>query len=461
MAIKDMAGLLKPYAARELVKALKDALDIPIQLHTHDTSGNQVAALLMAAEEGVDIVDAAISSMSSLTSQPSLNAVVAALEGQARDTGIDLMELQRLTDYWSDVRERYAEFESDLKTPVTDIYRYEIPGGQYTNLKPQVESLGLGNRFQEVKEMYKKVNDMLGDLVKVTPSSKMVGDMAIFMVQHDLTPENILEKGRDLSYPDSVISYFKGMMGQPAWGFPEELQKIVLKGEKPITCRPGELLPPADFAAARAHLKEIMHDMLKNSRKNAEKLREAQLTNDEGDPSDRAVISWCLYPKVYEEFLQKRREYGYISRLGSHIFFHGMAPGETSQVDIEDGKTLAIKYVGLGELNDDGERAVLFELNGVRREVTVTDNSAADQVKKVPMADPDDKLQIGAQIPGAVSKIFVKKGDAVKTGEVLAVIEAMKMETSVLALTDGTISDIRVSAGDTVKHGELLMTMKA
>ena len=461
VAIKDMAGLLKPYAARELVKALKDALDIPIQLHTHDTSGNQVAALLMAAEEGVDIVDAAISSMSSLTSQPSLNAVVAALEGQARDTGIDLMELQRLTDYWSDVRERYAEFESDLKTPVTDIYRYEIPGGQYTNLKPQVESLGLGNRFQEVKEMYKKVNDMLGDLVKVTPSSKMVGDMAIFMVQHDLTPENILEKGCDLSYPDSVISYFKGMMGQPAWGFPEELQKIVLKGEKPITCRPGELLPPADFAAARAHLKDIMHDMLKNSRKNAEKLREAQLTNDEGDPSDRAVISWCLYPKVYEEFLQKRREYGYISRLGSHIFFHGMAPGETSQVDIEDGKTLAIKYVGLGELNDDGERAVLFELNGVRREVTVTDNSAADQVKKVPMADPDDKLQIGAQIPGAVSKIFVKKGDAVKTGEVLAVIEAMKMETSVLALTDGTISDIRVSAGDTVKHGELLMTMKA
>ena len=265
--------------------------------------------------------------------------------------------------------------------------------------------------------MYKKVNDMLGDLVKVTPSSKMVGDMAIFMVQHDLTPENILEKGRDLSYPDSVISYFKGMMGQPAWGFPEELQKIVLKGEKPITCRPGELLPPADFAAARAHLKDIMHDMLKNSRKNAEKLREAQLTNDEGDPSDRAVISWCLYPKCMREFLQKRREYGYISRLGSHIFFHGMAPGETSQVDIEDGKTLAIKYVGLGELNDDGERAVLFELNGVRREVTVTDNSAADQVKKVPMADPDDKLQIGAQIPGAVSKIFVKKGDAVKTGE--------------------------------------------
>ena len=433
-----MAGLLKPYAARELVKALKDALDIPVQLHTHDTSGNQNSMVLMAAEEGVDIVDLAISSMSCLTSQPSLNAVVAALEGQPRDTGIDLMQLQQLTDYWADVRQRYAEFEPDLKTPVTDIYRYEIPGGQYTNLKPQVESLGLGNRFVEVKEMYKKVNDMLGDLVKVTPSSKMVGDLAIFMVQHDLTPETIVEKGADLSYPDSVISYFKGMMGQPAWGFPEDLQKIVLKGEEPITCRPGELLEPVDFDEVRVKLKEIMGR----------------------DPSDRAVISWCLYPKVFEEFIQKSREYGYISRLGSHVFFHGMAPGETSQVEIEPGKTLAIKYIGMGEVNKDGERAVLFELNGVRREVMVVDKSASDQVKKVPMADPDNKLQIGAQIPGAVSKIFVKKGDKVAAGEVLAVIEAMKMETSVLAMVDGEIDEICISAGDTVKHGELIMTMK-
>ena len=451
--------------AKELQKrgchaiAIKDmALDIPIQLHTHDTSGNQNSMVLMAAEEGVDIVDLAVASMSSLTSQPSMNAVVAALEGQERDTGIDLMQLQKLTDYWSDVRERYTEFESDLKTPVTDIYRYEIPGGQYTNLKPQVESLGLGNRFVEVKEMYRTVNDMLGDLVKVTPSSKMVGDLAIFMVQHDLTPDNIVEKGKELSFPDSVISYFKGMMGQPDWGFPEELQKVVLKGEQPITCRPGELLPPADFEAARTHLKGLMSGLI--SQKDAKKLGELMQETGTNDPSDRAVISWCLYPKVYEEFLAKRREYGYISRLGSHIFFHGMAPGETSQVEIEDGKTLVIKYVGLGELNAEGGRAVIFELNGVRREVTVVDQSAADQVKKVPMADPEDKLQIGAQIPGAVSKIFVKKGDAVTAGEVLAVIEAMKMETSVLALADGVIDEIRVEAGDTVKHGELLMTMK-
>ena len=458
IAIKDMAGLLKPYAARELVKALKDALNIPIQLHTHDTSGNQVATLLMAAEEGVDIVDAAISSMASLTSQPSLNAVVAALEGQERDTGMELLQLQKLTDYWADVRERYTEFEPDLKTPVTDIYRYEIPGGQYTNLKPQVESLGLGDRFMEVKEMYKKVNDMLGDLVKVTPSSKMVGDMAIFMVQNDLTPENILEKGADLSYPDSVVSYFKGMMGQPAWGFPEQLQKIVLKGDKPITCRPGELLPPADFQAANDHLASLMTNLI--SKKDQAKLGRLMKDNHVTDPSDRAVISWCLYPKVYEEFLEKRREYGYISRLGSHIFFHGMMPGETSQVEIEDGKTLAIKYIGLGELSPEGERTVQFELNGVRREVSVVDRSAADQVKQVPMADPDNKMEIGAQIPGAVSKIFVKKGDKVTAGEVLAIIEAMKMETSVIALEDGVIDEIRIDAGTTVKAGELLITMK-
>ena len=458
IAIKDMAGLLKPYAARELVKALKDALNIPIQLHTHDTSGNQNSTVLMAAEEGVDIVDLAIASMSSLTSQPSLNAVVAALQGQERDTGIDLTGLQQLTDYWSDTRERYVEFESDLKTPVTDIYRYEIPGGQYTNLKPQVESLGLGNRFLEVKEMYKRVNDMLGDLVKVTPSSKMVGDMAIFMVQHDLTPENIIEKGADLSYPDSVVSYFKGMMGQPAWGFPKDLQKIVLKGEEPITCRPGELLPPADFAAARAHLRGCMDGLI--SRKDAEKLGQALKDTAASDPSDRAVISWCLYPKVYEEFLQKQKEYGYISQLGSHIFFHGMAPGETSLVEIEPGKTLVIRYIGLGELNSEGQRAVLFELNGVRREVAVVDHSAADQIKLVPMADPDNKMQVGAQIPGAISKVFVKKGDKVGAGEVLAVIEAMKMETSVLALADGVIDEIRVAPSDSVKHGELLMTLK-
>ena len=438
VAIKDMSGLLKPYSAKVLVSGLKDALDIPIHLHTHDTTGNQVATTLMAAEAGVDIADLAISSMSSLTSQPSMNAVVAALEGQERDTGLSLMDLQKLTDYWADVRERYVDFESDLKTPVTDIYRYEIPGGQYTNLKPQVESLNLGHRFLEVKEMYKKVNDMLGDIVKVTPSSKMVGDLAIFMVQNDLTPENIVEKGAALSYPDSVVSYFKGMMGQPAWGFPKDLQKIVLKGEEPISVRPGALLPPADFEAAKEHLRKVCGY----------------------EPSERDVISWLTYPKVLEDYFKNRAEYGYITRLGSHVYFHGLAVGETNRVNIEDGKTLVIKYLGLGDANEDGTRVVQFELNGMRREINVQDKHAKASVHAVEKADPDDVMQVGASIPGAVSKVLVKKGDAVKENDVLLIIEAMKMETSVVARADGVVSDIKVEAGDSVVAGQLLMKLK-
>ena len=438
VAIKDMSGLLKPYSAKVLVSGLKDALDIPVHLHTHDTTGNQVATTLMAAEAGVDIADLAISSMSSLTSQPSMNAVVAALEGQERDTGLSMMDLQKLTDYWADVRERYVDFESDLKTPVTDIYRYEIPGGQYTNLKPQVESLNLGHRFLEVKEMYKKVNDMLGDIVKVTPSSKMVGDLAIFMVQNDLTPENIVEKGAALSYPDSVVSYFKGMMGQPAWGFPKDLQKIVLKGEEPITVRPGSLLPPADFEAAKEHLRKVCGH----------------------EPSERDVISWLTYPKVLEDYFKNRAEYGYLTRLGSHVYFHGLAVGETNRVNIEDGKTLVIKYLGLGDANEDGTRVVQFELNGMRREINVQDKHAKASVHAVEKADPDDPMQVGASIPGAVSKVLVKKGDEVKENDVLLIIEAMKMETSVVARADGVVGEVKVEAGDSVVAGQLLMTLK-
>jgi pyruvate carboxylase len=437
LAIKDMSGLLKPYAAKKLIYELKQEVGLPIHLHTHDTTANQVATLLMAAEAGVDIVDTAISSMSSLTSQPSMNAVVAALEGTDRDTGLDLTELQKLTDYWADVRLRYANFDHGLTSPVTDIYRYEIPGGQYTNLQPQVISLGLGSRFNEVKEMYKKVNDMLGDIVKVTPSSKMVGDLAIFMVQNDLTPENICTKGADLSYPDSVVSYFKGMMGQPAWGFPEDLQKIVLKGEEPITCRPGELLPPVDFDKAWKEVEEFCPktDM-------------------------KQVIAYCFYPKVVKEFWEHAKEYGYLMRMGSHVFFNGMALGETNKINIEDGKTLVIKYLGLGELNEDGTRNVEFELNGMRREVAVPDPAAASTVKQVTLADPEDKSQVGSSIPGLVSKVNVKVGDTVEANQVLVVIEAMKMETSIVSRMEGKVASVLIKEGDNVKAGELLITIE-
>ena len=437
IAIKDMAGLLKPYSAKKLVYELKQEIGVPIHLHTHDTTSNQVATLLMASEAGVDVVDCAISSMSHLTSQPSLNAVVAALQGQERDTGLDLDKLQHLTDYWGDVRLRYKNFDTGITAPVTDIYKYEIPGGQYTNLYPQVVSLGLGDRFQDVKEMYKSVNEMLGDIVKVTPSSKMVGDLAIFMVQNDLTPENILTKGAQLSYPDSVVSYMKGMMGQPSWGFPEELQKIVLKGDEPITCRPGELMEPVDFEKARE-----------------------QVAKFQPDPSDQMVISWVLYPKVVEDYCKHRQEYGYMMRMGSHVFFNGMALGETSKINIADGKTLVIRYLGLGSQNPDGTRTVHFELNGTAREVEVPDPFASSTAKLVTLADPEDKSQVGAPIPGLVSKINVKKGDKVKENQVLAVVEAMKMETSIVARMDGEIESILASEGDNVKAGELIITIK-
>jgi len=377
--------------------------------------------------------------MSSLTSQPSMNSVCSALEGSERATGFDMRKLEALSEYWEDIRLRYDSFESDLKTPLTDIYRYEIPGGQYTNLRPQVKSLGLGHRFNEVREMFVTVNQMLGDIVKVTPSSKMVGDLAIFMVQNDLTPENIVEKGESLAFPDSVVSYFKGYMGQPAWGFPEDIQKVVLKGEKPIEGRPGDLLEPIDFDKVKEHIREFKHV---------------------GEPDDRDAVSWVMFPKVVEDFYKHWDEYGYISRLGSHVFFHGLAVGETNKVDIEDGKTLVVKYLGLGDAHEDGTRTVLFELNGSAREVDVRDKKAESSASKVTMADPTDKSQVGASIPGAVAGINVKVGDTVEEGQTVITIEAMKMETATSARMAGTVKEILVAEGDTVKGGQLLMRIE-
>ncbi len=437
LAVKDMAGLLRPYAAQKLVTELRQEIGIPIHLHTHDTSGNQIATYLMAAEAGVDVVDCAISSMSSLTSQPSLDSLVAALEGTPRDTGLRLDELQKLTDYWADVRLRYNAFEGGITSPSTDIYRYEIPGGQYTNLRPQVESMGLGARFREVKENYRKADKLLGGIIKVTPSSKAVGDLAIFMTQNDLTPENIIEKGKDLTFPDSSITYFSGMMGQPGGGFPKELQEVVLKGKEAITCRPGELLEPVDFEQMKKEVSQF-----------------------DPNPSWRSVLSYTLYPKVYKEYVRTRDQYGYIVRMGSHVFFHGLSIGETNLVEIADGKTLVIKYLGPGEVDKEGMRTVSFELNGIRRDVRVPDPEAQKFIVKVPMADPEDKSQVGASIPGAVSSINVSVGDKVTAGQTVITIEAMKMETATAARIDGVIEEVLVREGDTVKGGQLLIRIR-
>lgn len=443
LAIKDMSALLKPYAAKKLITALKDEISIPIHLHTHDTTGNGVATVLMAADAGVDIVDTTFNSMSGLTSQPALNSIVAALGNTDRDTGINLSGIQKLSDYWGAVRPVYSQFESDLKSGSAEIYKFEIPGGQYSNLKPQVESFGLGHRFNDVKIMYKKVNDMMGDIIKVTPSSKMVGDMAIFMVQNDLTPENIYEKAKNMAFPDSVVSYFKGMMGQPEGGFPEELQKLVLKGEEPITVRPGELLPSEDFDKIKEYLKEKY----------------------KFDPSNKDVLSYALYPDVFEEFIKFVLEYGDVRLMGSDVFFHGLAEGETSEIEIAEGKTMIVQLIEIGKLDSEGNRTLDFEINGNRREIKIKDkterilnNIGGNSESKI--ADPSNKLEIGASIPGTIIKILVEEGQEVKEGESLLVVEAMKMETNIIASTNGTVESIFAEEGQQVKTGELLVKLK-
>jgi pyruvate carboxylase len=442
LAIKDMSALLKPYAAVKLIKALKNEISIPIHLHTHDTTGNGGATVLMAAEAGVDIVDTALNSMSGLTSQPALNSLVAALSNTERDTGIDLSGIQKLSDYWAAVRPVYSQFESDLKSGSAEIYRYEIPGGQYSNLKPQVESFGLGHRFNDVKEMYKTVNDMVGDIVKVTPSSKMVGDMAIFMVKNDLTPENIHEKAKHLAFPDSVVSYFQGMMGQPEWGFPEQLQKLVLKDVEPITTRPGELLPPEDLDAHGRYLKEKYNF----------------------EPTNRDKVSYALYPDVFESYIKYYLENGDVSRMGSDVFFHGLAEGETSEIEVAEGRVLVVECIRMGKLDQEGFRTVEFEVNGNRREIRIKDKTVqvkTDGVEEtgVRMADPAVESEIGASIPGHILKILVKEGDLVKAGQSLAVIEAMKMETNVISPSDGKVETVFVKEGQQVKTGQLLLTV--
>ena len=440
LAIKDMSALLKPMAADKLIRALKNELTIPVHLHTHDTSGNGVVTVYSAANAGVDIVDTAFNSMAGLTSQPPLNSVIAALNNTERDTMLNLDDMQKISDYWEAVRPVYNKFESGLKTGTAEIYKYEIPGGQYSNLKPQVESFGLGHRFEEVKEMFKTVNQMLGDIVKVTPSSKAVGDMAIFMVQNDLSSENIYDKAKDMDFPDSIVSYFEGMMGQPEGGFPEALSNLVLKGREPIKCRPGELLLDEDFDAIKKMLKE-KHGL---------------------EGTDEEALSYALYPKVFEDYLKKISEEGNLRMMGSDIFFHGLEEGETCGVKIAEGKKLSIKLVEI-KPNDDGTKDLAFEVNGNRRVVTIKDKNAINlksaSVEKV-MADTGNQYEIGANIPGNVYKILVKEGEKVEAGQPIAVLEAMKMETNVIAPLAGTVNKIHVKEGQRVVAGELIAELE-
>lgn len=441
IAIKDMAALLKPRAAKELVTALKQELHVPLHLHTHDSTGNGVSTVLMAAEAGVDIVDLAIESMSSMTSQPSMNAVVEALRGSKRDTGLDFEELDELSRYYGRIRKVYEQFESDMKAPNAEIYKYEIPGGQYSNLLAQVTSMGSADEFESIKALYKDANDLLGNIVKVTPTSKAVGDLAIFMFKNGLTKENILTAGAGLSYPDSVVSYFQGMMGQPYGGFPKELQKIVLKDIKPLTDRPGKSLPPVDFNAIKKQLIEKYNY---------------------GDKSEEVMnqkaISYALYPKVYEDYCEHFQMYNDVTRLESHVYFYGLRKGEETYLNIGEGKQLLIKYLEEGEPDESGVRTLTFQVNGMLRTVKIQDKNLEIKADRKLKADKTNPQHLGSSIPGTVGKVLVKEGDAVTENMPLLTVEAMKMETTVVSKITGTVDKIYVQQGDSVSQDDLLMS---
>ncbi|MBZ5751303.1 pyruvate carboxylase [Metabacillus rhizolycopersici] len=437
LGIKDMAGLLKPQAAYELISTLKEAVDIPIHLHSHDTSGNGILMYAKAIEAGVDIVDVAVSSMAGLTSQPSANSLYYALEGHDRKPNIDIRGLEQLSSYWEDVRPYYQPFESGMNAPHTEVYVHEMPGGQYSNLQQQAKAVGLGDRWDEVKDMYSRVNHLFGDLVKVTPSSKVVGDMALYMVQNNLTEEDVYKRGETLNFPDSVIELFEGYLGQPYEGFPKELQRIILKGKEPFTVRPGELLEEVDFQ----DIKENLYHTLNRP-----------VTSHE-------AISYALYPKVFMDYQKIVQQYGNISVLDTPTFLYGMRLGEENEIEIEKGKTLMVKLVSIGQAQPDGTRTMYFELNGQSREVTITDESIKTTAISRLKADPTNSNHLGATMPGTVIKVLVQKGEKVSKGDHLIITEAMKMETTIQASFDGIVKDIHVLSGEAIQPGDLLIEL--
>ncbi|PAQ14529.1 pyruvate carboxylase [Bacillaceae bacterium SAOS 7] len=438
LGIKDMAGLLKPQSAYRLISELKETVDIPIHLHTHDTSGNGIYMYAKAIEAGVDIVDVALSTMAGLTSQPSASTLKYALKGTDREPTVNIDALEQLSQYWEGVRKYYHDFESGMLAPHTEIYKHEMPGGQYSNLQQQAKAVGLGERWEEVKDMYSRVNLMCGDIVKVTPSSKVVGDMALFMVQNDLSEEDVLTKGEKIDFPDSVIELFEGYLGQPYGGFPKQLQQVILKGKAPITVRPGELLKAVDFDA--------LHQ---------------QLTQELGrQVTSQDVIAYALYPKVFVDYTKTIDQFGDVSKLDTPTFLYGMRLGEEIEVEIETGKTLIVKLVSIGQPQADGTRVVYFELNGQPREVVVKDESVKSAVASKIKADPKNESHIAATMPGTVIKVIAEKGEKVNHGDHLMITEAMKMETTVQAPFTGVVKNIYVQNGEAISTGDLLIELE-
>jgi pyruvate carboxylase len=436
LGLKDMAGLLKPAAARVLVKTLKEEIGLPVHFHTHDTSGIAAASVLAAAEAGVDAVDAAMDAFSGATSQPCLGSIVEALRFSERDTGLDMAAIRAISDYWEAVRGIYVGFEAGLQAPASEVYLHEMPGGQFTNLKAQARSMGLEDRWPDIAHTYAEVNQMFGDIVKVTPSSKVVGDMALMMVAQGLTCEQVEDPSHEVAFPDSVIDMLRGNLGQPPGGWPPALQKKVLKGDAPLTVRPGSSMKPANLDAMRDELR-------------------AELPGVAIDNED--FCGYLMYPKVFLDYMGRHRDYGPVRTLPTPVFFYGMEPGQEISVEIDPGKILEIRLQTVGETNVDGEVRVFFELNGQPRTVRVSNRKVAATTTRRPKAEPGNPAQIAAPMPGVIASVTVSEGQAINAGDLVLTIEAMKMETGLYAERPGTVKALHVAAGTQVDAKDLLV----
>ncbi|WP_427114115.1 pyruvate carboxylase [Megasphaera sueciensis] len=434
IAIKDMAGLLKPEAAYCLVSALKDAIDLPIHLHTHEGAGNAVYSLARAIDAGVDIVDVAYSSFANGTSQPSMNSLYYALSGNDRQPDLDIEAMEEMSRYWATVRPYYKGVDKADPYPNTEVYMHEMPGGQFSNLRQQAKAVGLGAKWNDIKKMYHRVNMLFGDIIKVTPSSKVVGDMTLFMIQNNLTEDDIFEKGDILDFPQSVVEFFEGRIGIPYQGFPKELQKIILKGREPLKERPGKSLAPVDFEVVRKQLQDAgyLHD-------------------------DEAINAYCQYPKVFKDYNEIIKKYGDVSVLDTPTFFFGMSKNEEIRVEIEKGKDLVIKLINISDPDESGMRTITFMFNGAEREIQVMDKNVDMKTVSRKKADPDKAGDIGATLSGSVVKVLVVKGQAVKKGEPLVVTEAMKMETTITSPISGTVGEIYATKGMPILSGDCLL----
>jgi pyruvate carboxylase len=459
LAIKDMAGLCRPYAAHKLVKTLRDEIGLPIHFHTHDTSGVAAASILRASDAGVNVVDLALASMSGSTSQPNLNSIVAALQHTPRDTKLDLAELNDFSDYWEKVREVYRPFDTAPRAGSAEVYLHEMPGGQYTNLREQAVSMGVSHRWPEIARTYAEVNELFGDIVKVTPSSKVVGDLALFLFSRGIKPADVvnLEPG-SMPYPESVIDMLMGGLGWPEGGWPEPMWRAIL-GDKRF--KEAKAKYAGVLSAAKTKSKTKTGKAAKSGEAEFVRLRSELADKLKRQPTDDELYSHLMYPAVFADFAKRQKEFGDVSVLPTSAFFYGLQPGEEISVEIEEGKTLIIRLVGVGAPDKDGRCAVSYELNGITREALILDKSAVPKGKARAKADLGDPLQVPAPIPGLIVVMSASVGAKIAKGDKLFMMEAMKMQTTVYAQASGVVTEVNAAVGEAVEAKDLIVKLRA